>query len=109
MDRTEHLLACLAEEAAEVGMAVGKALRFGLDDGRTQDTTNADDIARELNELFAVAEMLEECGALPKRGLLQDIGVKRERVAKWMEYAEQRGTLVPNGSGKPTTEAAKPL
>lgn len=76
-------------------MAVGKALRFGLDDGRTQDTTNADDIAKELNELFAVAEMLEECGALPKRGI-QDVGAKKERVARWMEYAEQRGTLTPN-------------
>lgn len=97
MNRTEHLLACLAEEAAEVGLAVGKALRFGLDDGYPQEsTTNADDIARELNDLFAVAEMLEECGALPKRGLLQDVGAKRDRLAKWMEYAEQRGTLVPN-------------
>jgi len=29
---TEHLLVCLAEECAEVGQAVGKALRFGLKD-----------------------------------------------------------------------------
>lgn len=96
MNRNEHLLACLAEEAAEVGQAIGKALRFGLTDGRTPDTTNADDIARELNDLFAVAEMLEDCGALPRRAILQDAGAKRERIAKWMEYAEQRGTLTPN-------------
>lgn len=97
MNRTEHLLAILAEEASEVGLAVGKALRFGLNDGYPgAASTNADDIARELNELFAVAEMLEECGALPKRAIHQDIDAKKERVAKWMEYAEQRGTLVPN-------------
>ena len=97
MNRNEHLLACLAEEAAEVGLAIGKALRFGLTDGYPgTERTNADDIARELNDLFAVAEMLEDCGALPRRAILQDIGEKRERVVKWMEYAEQRGTLTPN-------------
>ena len=50
MNRTEHLLACLAEECAEVAQAVGKALRFGLDDGYPgTDRKNADDIAKELN------------------------------------------------------------
>ena len=97
MNRTEHLLACLAEECAEGAQAVGKALRFGLDDGYPgTDRKNADDIAKELNEMLAVAEMLREVGAIPMRDLAHDIEVKRARVEHYMNYAEQRGTLVPN-------------
>jgi hypothetical protein len=46
MNRTEHLLVCLAEECGEVIQSVGKALRFGLDHGYSdRTTTNAQDIA----------------------------------------------------------------
>jgi len=46
MNRTEHLLVCLAEECAEVGQAVAKALRFGLDDGRTR---TLEEVGREFD------------------------------------------------------------
>lgn len=97
MNRTEHLLACLAEECAEVAQAVGKALRFGLADGYPGTTrTNALDIARELNDLFAVAEMLEEEGVIPIFGVTEDVFLKKAKVKEFMRYAEQRGTLTPN-------------
>ena len=67
MNKTEHLLACLAEECAEVQHAVAKALRFGLDDGYLgAASTNAQDIAREFADVLAVVEMLEEDGALER-------------------------------------------
>jgi NTP pyrophosphatase (non-canonical NTP hydrolase) len=94
MNRTEHLLVCLAEECAEVAKAVSKALRFGLDDGAPgSDATNAQDIAGELNDLVAVAELLEECGAIPRRHSIRDIEAKKAKVLSFLEYAERRGAV----------------
>ena len=77
-----------------MAQAVGKALRFGLDDGYPgTDRKNADDIAKELNQISAVAEMLREVGAIPMRDMAHDIEVKRAHVEHYMNYAEQRGTL----------------
>ena len=97
MDRTEHLLVCLAEECAELAQAVSKALRFGLDDGHPErGTTNADDIARELHDLFGVIELLDESGALPQvRAMDSDAAIneKKLKVEKYLEYSKSRGTL----------------
>lgn len=99
MNRTEHLLACLAEECAEVQQAVAKALRFGLDDGYTQDGTNAGDIMKELDDLIGVAEMLRDEGVL--KGLTRAaVDAKKAKVLHWMKYAEERGTLTPNAEIK---------
>lgn len=89
MNRIEHLLTCLAEEAAEVAQAATKALRFGLDDGYPgSGRTNAQDIAKELNDLIAVAELLEECGALPRPHTIRDIEAKKARVIAFIDYAK---------------------
>ena len=97
MNRTEHLLACLAEECAEVQHAVAKAMRFGLDDGYPgADSTNAQDIAREFADVLAVVEMLEEAGALERQTDAHAIERKKARVSEYMAYAEQCGTLTPN-------------
>lgn len=81
MNRTEHLLACLAEECAEVQHAVAKALRFGLDDGYPgAASTNAQDIAREFIDVLAVMEMLEESGAIERLLDPQAIDRKKDRV-----------------------------
>ena len=95
MNRIEHLLATLAEECAEVGLAVGKALRFGLQTAGPDSLgdTNADDIARELNEVIAVAQMLMELGVLPERDSARDIEDKRQRVLGYMQFAEEIGTI----------------
>jgi NTP pyrophosphatase (non-canonical NTP hydrolase) len=97
MNRTEHLLACLAEECAEVQHAVAKALRFGLNDGYPgAASTNAQDIAREFADVLAVVEMLEEAGALDRPTDTHAIERKKARVSEYMTYAEQCGTLTPN-------------
>ena len=94
MDRTEHLLVCLAEECGEVVQAVGKALRFGLEDSRPEAmATNAQDISREINDLIAVVELLEECGALPRHHTIRDIEAKKAKVEAFMKYAEECGRL----------------
>ena len=92
MTETEHLLVCLAEECAEIQQAVGKALRFGLQDSY-KDSTPAEDIARECCDLIAVLEMLEELGAIKKSRTIRDIEFKMCRVRHYMDYARDRGTL----------------
>jgi NTP pyrophosphatase (non-canonical NTP hydrolase) len=94
MNRTEHLLTCLAEECAEVAHRVSKALRFGLDDIQPgQELTNAQQIAQEFHDLLAVIEMLEAAGELERPRDMHAIDRKKNKVLAYMEYAEQRGTL----------------
>lgn len=97
MNKQEHLLTCLAEEAGEIVQAVGKALRFGLKDGYPgTDRTNEKDIQTECNHLIAVMEMLIDSGVgtpcIAMRG--RDITKKKEKVIKYMEHAKQQGALV---------------
>ena len=95
MNLTEHLLTCLAEECAEVQQAVSKALRFGANDGYPGcQTTNAQDIEREVVDVIAVVEMLEEVGVITlSKNKEARIIQKKLRVVEFMEYAKARGTL----------------
>ena len=92
MNETEHLLMILMEECAEVAKETSKALRFGEGEVMPgQPLTNRERILRKLNDLWAVVEMLD----------LQQvdrtaIDRKKAKVAKFMEYADQCGTLTPN-------------
>lgn len=102
MNSTEHLLTCLAEEAGEVVQAVCKALRFGTanTDTYSDGTTNIEAIIRELNDLFAVVEMLRDEGVLPTLILDgEDMDEKQRRVRDMMLIATIRGTLQPESRG----------
>ena len=106
MNRTEHLLSCLAEECAEVAQRVSKALRFGLDEVQPgQPHTNAQRIGQEFNDLLAVVEMLEEEGTLERPTDTHAIERKKAKVLSFMEYAEQCGTLTPNAQDQPRAQA----
>ena len=95
MSKQEYLLVCLAEEYAEVQHAVAKALRFGLKDGYPgTERTNAEDIARELCDLMAVAELLEECGAVPRNQTAVNIKKKKAKVAEFLKCATGHGTVL---------------
>ena len=63
MTRTEYLLICLMEEAAEVQQAASKALRFGLED-TTITITPRQRISEELNDLKGLLWMLQEEGVV---------------------------------------------
>jgi len=94
MNTTEHLLTCLLEECAEVQQAVAKALRFGLEDGAPRaETTNAQDIARELADVAAIAELLAERKLIQAPTGRAAIQRKRARLAEYMAYAQAQGTL----------------
>jgi len=94
MNIQEYLLSCLAEEAAEIIQAVGKAQRFGLDDNYIYDETPSSAIKREFNDLVGVLEMLHENGVdfkqLHDRSLIE---AKKKKVLKYIEYSEKKGTL----------------
>ncbi len=97
MNHTEHLLSCLAEECTVVGQRVSKALRFGLSEVQPgQPLTNAERIAGELIDLLAVVGMLEDQGVLDVPRDPVAITRKKEKVLKFMAYAEQCGSLTPN-------------
>lgn len=100
MNITEHLLTCLAEEAAEVAQDCCKSLRFGLDDRNVNDPhgpTNRQRLLVELNQLVAVINMLVDRGVLP--WAWQDANVQREKIYKvreFMIYATGVGALQPD-------------
>lgn len=95
MNKTEHLLACLMEECAEIQQAAAKALRFGLQDGYPgAETTNAQDIAREVTDLIAVIDLCREHGIFGQPSEAKAMyDKKRQRVAEFMEYAKTTGAL----------------
>lgn len=96
MNRTEHLLSCLAEECAEVVQRASKALRFGLSEVQPgQEFTNQQRLWHELNDLAGVAELLiRDTGA---GGLSRDlVNAKKDKVEQFLSYSEQCGTLTPS-------------
>jgi len=96
LNKTEHLLTCLMEECAEIQKVTAKALRFGLDDHAPDEpeVTNSEGIAIECIDLFAVIEMLEEIGAIPKLSKSERMQQKKDKVSKYMKYAEDRRTII---------------
>ena len=94
MNKTEHLLVCLAEEAAELQQAVSKALRFGLSDGYPESaTTNRHDIEREFIDLLAVMELLDDLDIVRPYVTSDKLSEKKTKVCKWLEYAREHETL----------------
>lgn len=95
MTQREHLLICMAEEAAEVQQAITKALRFGLDDGYPgTNRTNKEDLIHELTDFIGVLEMLNGEGILLKEIFNREqIEAKKAKVLEFIEYAVRNGTL----------------
>jgi len=92
MNRAEHLLACLAEECAEVAQRVSKALRFGLrevEPGQASD--NADRIADELADLIAVGEILVQEGIIPDP--IVETLEKLAKIERFMAISREQGVL----------------
>jgi NTP pyrophosphatase (non-canonical NTP hydrolase) len=92
MNRTEHLLACLAEECAEVAQRVSKALRFGLDEVQPgQASDNADRIADELGDLISVVEILVMDELIPEP--IPDWREKLAKIERFMAISREQGVL----------------
>lgn len=99
MNRTEHLLSCLAEECCEVGQRVSKALRFSLAEvqessiGNPKQLSNAERISEEMRDVYAVAVLLVEARVIPDFRASIHVEYKRERILKYMEHAHKTGAL----------------
>jgi hypothetical protein len=93
LNKTEHLLACLIEEAAEIQKNACKGLRFGLDNHYKDNPDNATAISIEFYEMVAVFKILEDEGIFPKINGAIIIEDKKKRVLEFMRYAEKVGTL----------------
>ena len=103
MNKIEHLLVCLAEECAEVIQRATKANRFGLNEIEPgQDMTNAGRIVQEFYEAKAVVQMLQAEGVLVLDSGCEAIVIakKKERVMRYMEYAEKCGALSREATDK---------
>jgi hypothetical protein len=83
------------EECAEIQKEAAKALRFGLDDHapNAPETSNADGIALECVDLLAIIEMLEERHIIPSMKTPERLQKKKDKVLKYMRYAQGCGTL----------------
>lgn len=97
MNRTEHLLTCLAEECAEVAQRVSKALRFGLDEVQPgQAQSNAERISDEIVDVISVASILAAEGVLPQL-LVSDLfdaeQHKLEKIERFMAISREQGVL----------------
>lgn len=96
MNRSEHLLVCLAEECAKVAQRVSKALRFGLDETQPgQLFSNAQRIDQELDDLIAVVVILQGEGILPSSPYPTPdvIAAKRAKIEQFMAISREQGVL----------------
>lgn len=97
MNRIEMLLTQAAEEAAEIGQAVSKILRFGpLDVNPTTGVENIRQLALELNDLRAVVGKLVEYGLpLNAYGLNDFVRVqaKQQKIDHYLSESVKLGRL----------------
>ena len=94
MNKQEHLLVILGEESVEISKEASKALRFGLDDHYPgeESISNRQRISDEINDFIGVMELCIAEGLIeiPNRTKIED---KKLKVAKYMQYARDHGTL----------------
>lgn len=96
MTRTGLLLEQLSEEASEVIQRVSKIQRFGLHEIQPgQDLTNAQRLEYELNDLYAVADLLSKENDVISQSVDEDaITAKQKKVEKYLDYSRELGILV---------------
>jgi NTP pyrophosphatase (non-canonical NTP hydrolase) len=91
MNRQQHLIAILAEEAGEIVQDAMKSLRFGLD-SEYEGVTNLERLRTELGQLFAVAEMLCKDG-VPLKLEPVTVSDKIRKVEYYLSVSKDMGTL----------------
>jgi len=94
MNKLQHLLLKLGEEAAEIIQIASKASQFGLDDVREgQQYTNRQLCHQEIDDILGVLNMLnEECG-FGYEPNSESIAAKQVKVNKYLEYSKQLGLV----------------
>lgn len=94
MDKTDYLLVCLIEEAAEVQKCATKALRFGLDNHHPNSfETNREQLSKECGELCAVVAMLDDNDTLKILIESDAYNDKPAKISKYMQVSKDCGKL----------------
>lgn len=95
LNKPTYMLICLIEECAEVIQRACKAIRFGMDEKEPgQDKTNQVRLDEEWQDLQGVVQMNQHVGNIPEGfGTGPAIGEKKRKVAKYIKYSEDIGTL----------------
>lgn len=95
MHAVQFLLLHLIEECAEVQQRATKALRFGLDEVQPgQDLNNLQRLSGELNDLFAVVDLLQQIEG--GNHLVSDEDhqdAKFQKILQFACYSVEQGTL----------------
>lgn len=103
MNKQEHLLVIVAEEAVEVAQRATKALRFGMQQiqiDRNEPSpnsqnplarTNKERLEDELCDLLATCELAGIQVDLAKFN--ERMAMKRRKVETYLEFSRQQGTL----------------
>ena len=93
MDSLQYLLVVTAEEAVEVSHATHKVLRFTPYDSHTPGgPTNLETLEKEVNDFYAMIEMLADRGIVINRRQ-ELIDHKKTRVSEYMRYSQLLGVV----------------
>lgn len=97
MTRQQILLTQLMEECSEVSYNCSKAIRFGLEDKKNENAdTNVEMIINELQDLLAVANMIQT--GVGNETLYTSLDedmfyLKEEKVEKYLDYSKSLGIM----------------
>lgn len=95
MNNLQFLLLKIGEEAKEIGLVADKTIQFGLDSDNNGELalTNKEHLFKELNDLLAIVEMLnEECNL----GFVRDqdaIENKKQKVKYYRGVSQKLGNI----------------
>ena len=94
MNREQYLLTKLAEECTEIAQDALKTQQFGFD-SYNPDTgiDNTQYLTNELNDLFAILEMLEESGCFKFTPCPNAILEKKDKVEKYLKLSQNLGKV----------------
>lgn len=94
MNREQYLLTKLAEECNEIAQDALKTQQFGFH-SYNPDTgiNNTQYLTNELNDLFAILEMLEESGYFMFMPCPNAISEKKEKVEKYLKLSQNLGKV----------------
>lgn len=94
MNKVEHLLACLSEEAGEVVQIVGKSLRFGLYSvDPVEGITNLEKLRREVHDMLALYTMVCIAEGVSSEADADLLDAKKQKVEKYQLISRQLGLL----------------
>lgn len=94
MTYEQFLLCKLAEECTEIAQDALKIQQFGFDSFHPETKmTNTEYLTNELNDLFAIIEMLNEHGYFNFQPDRDAIDAKKEKVLKYLQLSKQLGKV----------------